>query len=55
MAGQVVERELIRLAGRFKKLKYQTTDIPFTLALYGHAARSKELRVALENRVEEIK
>jgi predicted esterase len=52
--GQVVERETIRLAGRFKKLNYHTTEIPFTLALYGHAARSKELKAPLEGRVKEI-
>ncbi|MEY4941152.1 MAG: hypothetical protein RIQ93_2887 [Verrucomicrobiota bacterium] len=53
--GQVVERETMRLAGRYKKLKYRTTDTPFTVALYGHAARSKELRAREEGRVEEIK
>lgn len=53
--GQVVERETMRLAGRYKKLKYRTTDTPFTVALYGHAARSKELRAREEGRVEEAK
>jgi len=54
MEGQVVERETIRLAGRFKKLKYETTDIPFTLALYGHAVRARQLRSSLEGRVKEL-
>ena len=45
----------MRLAGRYKKLNYRHTDTPFTVALYGHAMRSKELRAPLEGRVEEIK
>lgn len=55
LEGQVVERETMRLAGRFKRLAYQTTDVPFTLALYGHAARSGEIRAALEGRVQEVR
>lgn len=55
LEGQVVERETMRLAGRYKKLKYRHTDTPFTVALYGHAVRSKELRAPLEGRVEEIR
>ncbi|MBI4621816.1 MAG: 5'-nucleotidase C-terminal domain-containing protein [Verrucomicrobia bacterium] len=55
LEGQVVERETIRLAGRFKKLKHVTTEIPFTMALYGHAVRTKELRAPLEGRVREIR
>jgi pimeloyl-ACP methyl ester carboxylesterase len=54
LEGQVVERESIRLAGRFKKLQYKTTETPFALALYGYAARSRELRAPLEGRVTEI-
>ena len=37
LEGQVVERETISLAGSFGKLPYKTTDISFTMALYGHA------------------
>ena len=55
LEGQVVEREAIRLAGRFKKLPYRTTEAPFSLALYGYAARSQELRAPLEGRITEIK
>lgn len=55
LEGQVVERETMRLAGRFKRLAYQTTDVPFTLALYGHAARSGEIRAEREGRVREVR
>jgi predicted esterase len=54
MEGQVVERETILLAGRFEKLDYQTTDIPFTLALYGHAAKSGRIEAKAEGRVREV-
>ncbi len=40
LEGQVVERETISLGGRFGKLPYKTTNIPLTMALYGHAAGS---------------
>jgi predicted esterase len=55
LEGQVVERETMRLAGRFKQLRYKTTDVPFTVALYGYAARSGEIHVDLERRVSEVK
>jgi predicted esterase len=55
LEGQVVEREAMRLAGRFKKLQYRTTETPFSLALYGHAMRFPELRAPLEGRIREIK
>jgi hypothetical protein len=55
LEGQVVERETMRLAGRFKRLRYTTTDSPFTLALYGHAARSGEINPSVEGRVREVK
>lgn len=38
LEGQVVERETMYLAGRFRKLDFKVTDVPFTLALYGYAA-----------------
>ncbi|MFN7923200.1 MAG: 5'-nucleotidase C-terminal domain-containing protein [Bryobacteraceae bacterium] len=39
LEGQVVERQTMLLAGRFRKLDYHSTGIPLTLALYGQAAR----------------
>ena len=53
LEGQVVERETMLLAGRFEKLDYQTTDVPFTLALYGHAATTGRIEARLEGRVRE--
>jgi hypothetical protein len=55
LEGQVVERETMRLAGRFKKLPYHTTNVPFTLALYGHAAKSGQIHALQEGRVTEIR
>ena len=55
LEGQVVERETMRLAGRFKRLRYTTTETPFTLALYGHAARHGEINPRVEGRVREMK
>ena len=40
LEGQVVERETILLAGRFGKLPYKTTELAFSMALYGYAADS---------------
>jgi predicted esterase len=53
LEGQVVERETMLLAGRFKKLDYQTTEVPFTLALYGHAAKTGRIEARREGRVRE--
>jgi 2',3'-cyclic-nucleotide 2'-phosphodiesterase (5'-nucleotidase family) len=53
LEGQVVERETILLAGRFKKLAYEVTEIPFSLALYGHAARLGRIEARVEGRVQE--
>jgi predicted esterase len=53
LEGQVVERETMLLAGRFKKLDYASTGIPFTLALYGHAARTGRIEARREGRVRE--
>jgi predicted esterase len=55
LEGQVVERETMRLAGKFKQLQYTTANVPFTLALYGHAARSGKITASLEGRVREVK
>ena len=55
LEGQVVERETMRLAGRFKRLPFVTTNVAFTLALYGHAARSGEILIGTEERVRETK
>jgi hypothetical protein len=55
MEGQVVERDTtIRLAGRFKKLPHQLTDIPLSLALYGYASLAQPLTARREGRVQEI-
>jgi predicted esterase len=43
LEGQVVERQSMLLAGNFRRLDYTTTAIPLSLALYGHAARSKTI------------
>jgi len=55
LEGQVIERETMRLAGRFKRLDFRSTDVPFTLALYGHAARTGEITGRREGRVVEIR
>ena len=51
MEGQVVQRQTASLAGRFKKLKYTTTDVAFTKALYGYAAKSGKIESRVEGRV----
>jgi hypothetical protein len=51
LEGQVVERETMLLAGRFENLDYQTTDVPFTHALYGHATKTGRIEAKLEGRV----
>jgi predicted esterase len=53
LEGQVVERETMLLAGRFEKLDYNTTNVPFTLALYGHAAKLGRIEAKTEGRVRE--
>jgi predicted esterase len=55
MEGQVVERQTIFLAGRFRKLDYRVSDVPFTLALYGHAAKTGRIEARVEGRVREIR
>lgn len=54
LEGQVVERQSMLLAGKFRKLDYDTTPIPLTLALYGHAARSGVLRAPSSGRVRQV-
>jgi predicted esterase len=54
LEGQVVERQTILLAGRFRRLDYSSTAIPLTLALYGHAARSGRIEARREGRVVDI-
>lgn len=51
LEGQVVERQSMLLAGKFRRLDYTTTHIPLTLALYGHAARQGTLSAAPTGRV----
>ena len=53
LEGQVVERETILLGGRFRRLDYQTSPTPFTLALYGYAARNPRFEAKREGRVRE--
>jgi hypothetical protein len=53
LEGQVAERQTMFLAGRFMKLDYHSTGIPFTMALYGHAAKSGRIEAKLEGRVRE--
>jgi predicted esterase len=55
MPGQVVARETIRLAGRFKNLDYKDTGTNFSRALYGYAARSEKIEARIEGRVRETK
>jgi predicted esterase len=43
LEGQAVERQSMLLAGKFRRLDYHTTGIPLTLALYGHAARQRNI------------
>lgn len=51
MEGQVVQRETVQLAGRFKKLPHQKADSSFTMALYGHAKRLGKIEARVEGRV----
>ena len=53
LEGQVVERETILLGGRFLRIDYQTSATPFTLALYGYAARNPRFEAKREGRVRE--
>lgn len=51
MEGQVVQRETVQLAGRFKQLPHQKADASFTMALYGHAQRLGKIEARVEGRV----
>lgn len=51
LEGQAVERQSILLAGKFRRLDYRTTDIPLTLALYGHAARTGRIVAPTDKRI----
>lgn len=53
LEGQALQRQTVLLAGRFKNLDYRSTHIPFTLALYGHAAKSGKIEARIEGRVRE--
>lgn len=55
MESHALQRQTIRLAGMFKKLDYTTTEVPFTLALYGHAAKAGRIAAAREGRVQEVR
>lgn len=50
----MVERETILLAGRFQRLTYHVTEIPLSLALYGHAAKLGKIEARLEGRVRQV-
>jgi predicted esterase len=55
LEGQAVERQMtILLAGRFRRLDYKVTEVPFTLALYGHAAKTGRIEARREGRVREV-
>jgi len=54
MGGEVVDRQTILLAGRFGKLPYTVTDTPFTMALYGYAAKSGRIEARFEGRVRQV-
>jgi predicted esterase len=55
MEGQTMERQTAFLAGRFRKLDYESTEVPFTLALYGHAARTGRIEGRAEGRVRAVR
>lgn len=54
MEGQAVERETVALAGRFRKLEHKVTDVAFTIALYGHAAKTGKIESRIEGRVTQV-
>ena len=54
MEGQVVQRETVQLAGRFKQLPHQKADVAFTMALYGHAQRRGKIEARVEGRVVQV-
>lgn len=54
MEGQIVQRETAYLAGRFKQLKFTTTEIPFTMALYGYASKKGKIESRVEGRVQQV-
>jgi len=51
LEGQVVERQSMLLAGKFRRLDYRTTEIPLTLALYGYAAKTGKIAAPALGRV----
>ena len=51
VVGQVPERETVLLAGHLGDLHFTTTEVPFTLALYGSAARAGVIEASAEERV----
>lgn len=54
MEGQVVQRETVQLAGRFKKMPHRKADVAFTTALYGHAKRLGKIGARVEGRVVQV-
>jgi len=53
LEGQTMEEENIKLAGRFGRIEYRTTEISFLMALYGYAARSGMVAARVEGRIVE--
>jgi predicted esterase len=51
LEGQVVERQSMLLAGKFRRLDYRTTEVPLTLALYGYAAKTGKIVAPAAGRV----
>jgi len=51
MEGQVVQRETLQLAGRFRQLSHRQSEIAFTTALYGHARQRGKIEARIEGRV----
>ena len=54
LKDQVPERETMYLAGMYGTLKCQTTDKPFSMALYAYAASKPDLIGPVEGQVKEI-
>ncbi|MBI2687171.1 MAG: 5'-nucleotidase C-terminal domain-containing protein [Acidobacteria bacterium] len=55
LEGQVVERQSMLLAGRFRRLDYRSTEIPLTMALYGYAAKSASIVAPRDERIRQAK
>lgn len=54
LEGYIVYWETMLLAGRFGNLRYESTEIPFSTALYGYAKRQGQIVACREGRVVEM-